>query len=141
MIQVLSVRQFKTTPERSALMSKIRSSGNKATEMAMIDLFRTNKITGWRRNFPVIGKPDFVFRACKVAVFVDGCFWHGCKSCFHTPRSNTAYWVEKIRKNKLRDRKVSSNLRAQGWKVLRVWEHSMTHPGRVAQRIRRYLNT
>jgi DNA mismatch endonuclease (patch repair protein) len=67
-----------TKAKRSAVMSLIRSRGNRATELSLIALMGEHGITGWRRNAPVYGKPDFVFRGPKVAVFVDGCFWHGC---------------------------------------------------------------
>ena len=67
-----------TKAKRSEVMSRIRGTGNKDTELALIILFRLHRIKGWRRHQPVFGKPDFVFPAVKVAVFVDGCFWHCC---------------------------------------------------------------
>jgi DNA mismatch endonuclease, patch repair protein len=68
--------------KRSQVMSRIRASGNRDTELRMVELFRRGGISGWRRNARVFGKPDFVFPRDKIAVFVDGCFWHrhtGCK--------------------------------------------------------------
>jgi DNA mismatch endonuclease (patch repair protein) len=70
-------------------------------------------------------KPDFVFRKLKLAVFVDGCFWHGCPRHFIKPRNNAAFWRAKIAANRTRDRFVNRTLRAQGWKVLRIWEHAL----------------
>jgi DNA mismatch endonuclease Vsr len=75
--------------KRSAIMSRIRGSGNQSTELRMIALFRSNGITGWRRNHPLFGKPDFVFRRERVAVFVDGDFWHGHPKTFKYPKNNT----------------------------------------------------
>lgn len=84
----------------------------------------------------VLGCPDFVFREEKVAIFVDGCFWHGCKRHLRMPASNAAYWQAKIERNRKRDRQVSRALRQQGWRVIRVWEHTLTCPGPL----KRWLN-
>ena len=62
---------------RSEIMRKIKSKGNKSTELRLISLFKEFGITGWRRNYPVKGRPDFVFLNRRIAIFVDGCFWHG----------------------------------------------------------------
>src|SRR5260370_40964884 len=67
-----------TRATRSEVMSRIRGHGNKDTELAVAKLFRAHRITDWRRNQKIFGKPDFVFSKLKLAVFVDGCFWHGC---------------------------------------------------------------
>ncbi len=77
-----------TKQKRSQVMSRIRGSGNKETELALISLFKRRRITGWRRNQKVFGKPDFVFRSVRVAVFVDGCFWHGCPKHGTLPANN-----------------------------------------------------
>ena len=114
-----------TKTGRSELMSRIRSKGNKRTELKLAALFRRHGITGWRRNCKIFGKPDFVFRRERVAVFVDGCFWHGCPVHGRMPKSNKKFWREKIERNKRRDRKVSRVLRGKGWRVLRVWEHAL----------------
>jgi DNA mismatch endonuclease (patch repair protein) len=70
----------------------------------------------------LIGKPDFVFETVRLAVFVDGCFWHGCKRCKRPPKSNASFWLDKVRTNQLRDRRVASTLRQLGWRVIRVKE-------------------
>jgi DNA mismatch endonuclease (patch repair protein) len=110
---------------RSELMSHIRSRGNKKTELALIKIFRAHKITGWRRNQNIFGKPDFLFPKSKLAVFVDGCFWHGCRKCYCAPKSNRAFWRQKVDRNRKRDVKVNRTLKKLGWGVLRVWEHEL----------------
>ncbi len=111
-----------TPAKRSAVMALIRSRGNRATELRLIALMREQGITGWRRGAPLPGKPDFIFRAEKVAVFVDGCFWHGCPRHATKPVMRAAWWAAKLARNAQRDRAVSRALRASGWTVLRIWE-------------------
>ncbi len=111
--------------KRSEIMSKIRSRGNKRTELAMVNLLRANKITGWRRHYPIFGKPDFAFPRKSVAMFVDGCFWHGCSKCFRLPKTNKCFWQSKVAANKRRDKVVNSELKKRGWRVIRVWEHEL----------------
>jgi DNA mismatch endonuclease, patch repair protein len=122
-------------------MSKIRGSNNKATEMAMIAFFRRHQITKWRRNQKVFGKPDFIFWSMKVAVFVDGCFWHGCRKHGVLPSSNREFWKKKLDANKARDRRVTRKLRGEGWTVIRIWEHELgdAYDGRLHRRIMRYM--
>lgn len=131
-----------TPAKRSAVMSLIRSRGNRDTKVRMIALFRAHRITGWRRSAPLPGKPDFVFRAEKVAVLVDGCFWHGCPRHGRVPSSRLEYWAPKLARNAQRDSAVTCALRASGWTVLRVWECALTRQrsGRTAARIARALN-
>ena len=71
------------------------------------------------------GTPDIVFPSAMVAVFVDGCFWHGCPKHATQPKGNASFWATKLAANKERDRKVNHALRAKGWKVLRIWEHDL----------------
>jgi len=87
---------------------------------------RAHGITGWRRGSTLIGRPDFVFSRLKLAVFVDGCFWHGCPIHGTKPKNNAAFWRKKIATNQARDRLVTRTLRAKGWRVLRIWEHELT---------------
>jgi DNA mismatch endonuclease, patch repair protein len=114
-----------TKAKRSEVMSRIRGRGNKATELALMKLFRRDRITGWRRHQPIFGKPDFVFREARLAVFVDGCFWHGCPKHCKTPAGNRAFWKKKLAANKARDRRVNRVLRGDGWRVVRIWEHDL----------------
>jgi len=107
---------------RSAVMAAVRSKGNASTEQRLVRLLRAHRVTGWRRGASLPGSPDFVFRAAKLALFVDGCFWHGCPRHSSMPANNRAYWLPKLTRNKARDRAVTRVLRAAGWRVLRVWE-------------------
>jgi DNA mismatch endonuclease (patch repair protein) len=125
--------------KRSELMSRVRSSGNRKTELRMIQMFRKYGIRGWRRNWPVFGKPDFVFPMMKVAVFVDGCFWHRCPLHSTVPETNHEFWQRKLEGNILRDRLVRRSLTNLGWRVLRVWQHELKEPERVAKRVCRAL--
>ncbi len=114
------------TPEkRSDVMSKIRSKGNMNTELAMIKIFKKHKIKGWRRNGKVFGKPDFVFPKMKIAVFVDGCFWHRCSKHYNKPKQNKEFWEKKIGSNVKRDKVVNKTLKDKGWLVIRIWEHEV----------------
>jgi DNA mismatch endonuclease (patch repair protein) len=83
-------------------------------------------------------KVDFVFPRPKVAVFVDGCFWHGCPQHATKPRHNAAFWRKKLAGNKARDRRVTRTLRRAGWRVLRLWEHELARKRelRLAARLR-----
>ena len=127
-----------TKSKRSEVMSRIRGRGNKDTEVALAKLLRANGITGWRRHQPVFGKPDFIFRKVRLAVFVDGCFWHGCPRHASIPKSNGAFWRRKLAANKARDRLVTRTLRARGWHVLRIWEHELArkNEARLMRRVR-----
>ena len=132
-----------TSAKRSEVMSRIRSRGNKETELVLAKLLRLNRITGWRRNQPVFGKPDFVFIKLKLAVFVDGCFWHGCPKHYNQPANNRAFWRRKLLSNKARDALVTRTLRRAGWRVLRVWEHELArkNQARLVRRIQRLFDT
>jgi DNA mismatch endonuclease (patch repair protein) len=106
---------------RSRYMSAVKSRGNRSTEMKMVRLLRKNKLKGWRRHKRITGTPDFCWPVIKVALFVDGCFWHGCPRCYNLPKSNVIFWKNKVIGNRRHDKRVNLILRAQGWKVLRVW--------------------
>ena len=91
-------------------------------ELRLIEIFKQNGITGWRRNYPVKGHPDFVFPKQKIAVFVDGCFWHG-HDCRNTrPADHQEYWQKKRERNINHDQEVTAMFEARGWTVLRIWE-------------------
>ncbi len=107
---------------RSRMMSGVRSTNNHSTELRLRALLRANRLSGWRRHLDLPGKPDFAWPADKVAVFVDGCFWHGCPKCYRAPKSNAVFWKCKIDTNRQRDRRVNRQLRAGNWKVVRIWE-------------------
>ena len=111
--------------ERSRIMSKIKGQGNKSTELRLIKIFKDHCIKGWKRNYPLVGKPDFVFLRFHLAIFVDGCFWHGCKTHCRIPKTNSDYWVSKIERNKKRDKHIRKELRKKGWTVIGIWEHEL----------------
>ncbi len=175
-----------TKAKRSEVMSRIRSRGNKDTEVALVKLFRRNRITGWRRQVQLrVGKlrverrkrstsprpspqknvfprqpspgfatlsrfhrrgtrrgegvrvrPDFIFPKVRLALFVDGCFWHGCPKHGTQPKGNRAFWKNKFVRNKARDVLVTRVLRRAGWRVLRIWEHDL-HRAAKSGRTRR----
>jgi DNA mismatch endonuclease Vsr len=86
------------------------------------------------------GKPDFSFERERLAVFLDGCHWHGCPRCYRPPASNAVYWSEKLARNRRRDKLVSAKLRRAGWQVLRIWEHEVrASPVDVISKITRLL--
>jgi DNA mismatch endonuclease (patch repair protein) len=111
--------------ERSRIMSRIRSSGNYSTEVRFIQMMRQYKISGWRRRSKLPGKPDFLFPKHKLAVFIDGDFWHGNPRKFRIPKTNCDYWSAKILRNRERDKMINRTLRKEGWRVLRIWESSL----------------
>lgn len=92
------------------------------TEKAVAVLLRAAGLTGYRKQWPIRGKPDFAWPGRKIAVFVDGCFWHGCAQCCRIPNTHRQYWVDKIARNRARDKETTAYLRAQGWAVLRIPE-------------------
>lgn len=127
----------RVTPEvRSRIMAKVRSRGNRSTEAKLRASLVGAGVTGWRlhaRDVP--GTPDFAFDDARVAVFVDGCFWHGCPRCYRRPASSQAYWDEKVKRNMARDRRNRAALRRAGWIAVPVWEHSLKEPAKVRARI------
>ncbi len=129
-----------TATKRSEVMSRIRGSGNRDTELRMISIFRQHHITGWRRNARVFGKPDFIFSRQELAVFVDGCFWHRHKGCkfAYTPKSRLEFWLPKFASNVARDKLVMRTLRKAGWRVVRIWECELV-PKRQARAGRKLL--
>lgn len=128
--------------KRSNIMRHVKSSGNQSTEGKMIEFFRLHGITGWRRNYKVFGKPDFVFHKQKVAVFLDGCFWHG-HDCRNTrPAQNEEYWLRKLSRNMARDAEVTVHLEKLGWTVIRIWECELKRKNeeKLWFRLKSYLN-
>ena len=108
--------------KRSEVMSKIRSSKTKP-ELKLKTIMRKFGFLYQPRN--IFGRPDFADRKDKIAIFIDGCFWHGCRKHYRAPKQNKKYWTEKLKRNIKRDKEVSKNLKEIGWKVLRIWEHDL----------------
>src|SRR5437867_2323459 len=124
-----------TPAQRSLNMSRIRSRGNASTEERLILLLREEHLTGWRRGSKLPGRPDIVFPESRLAIFVDGCFWHGCPKCSMRAKSHVPYWSLKIAGNKQRDVFVNAELRRRSWCVLRIWEHSLRNQTLVLHRL------
>ncbi|MDI6743781.1 MAG: very short patch repair endonuclease [Thermodesulfovibrionales bacterium] len=121
--------------ERSRIMASVKSRDAKSTELNFVSLLKEKGIAGWRRNYPLTGKPDFVFSKFKIAVFIDGCFWHGCPRHCRMPSSNVNYWNNKIEKNKIRDKQITKALKMKGWQVIRIWEHEIK-TGKLNRKLR-----
>ncbi|MCM1040563.1 MAG: very short patch repair endonuclease, partial [Ruminococcus sp.] len=85
-------------------------------------LFRDNGVTGWRRHYKVKGHPDFVFLDERIAVFVDGCFWHGHECRNIRPKDNEEYWNQKRQRNIRHDQEITELFQKRGWTVIRIWE-------------------
>ena len=128
-----------TKEQRSQIMRQVKSSRNKSTELKLIQFFKVNNIIGWRRNYKLFGKPDFVFPKGKTAIFVDGCFWHG-HNCRNTkPKENKEYWVAKINRNQKRDIEVNLTLAEKGWKVIRIWECALNNTASVLPNFQQFM--
>jgi DNA mismatch endonuclease (patch repair protein) len=128
---------FNVSPERSRNMAAVRGKGNKTTEVRLKMALVRAGISGWtshRADLP--GKPDFFFESAGLAVFVDGCFWHGCSRCGHLPKNNAAFGKAKIERNRARHKKVARLLNRRGIRTVRFWEHQLkSHLDRCVSRI------
>lgn len=127
-----------TRQVRSKIMSLVGSRDNRTTERLMSSLLWSGGVRGYRKHWRVMGTPDFAWPRAKVALFVDGCFWHGCPHCRRYSKSNKSFWNLKVKNNRARDRRVAAKLRRQGWSVVRVWECAVKKPSTLA-RIKRAL--
>ena len=123
---------------RSRIMASVKSGGNRSTEAAMGLRLREAGLRGYRKQWPVAGKPDFAWPGLKVAVFVDGCFWHGCPRCNRPSKSNVKFWRKKVADNRRRDVRVAQKLRRGGWSVMRIRECKVTSESTL-ERIRRAI--
>ena len=114
------------TTARSRQMARVRAKGNRSTEWRVRAALMQSGIRGWKLHpRDIVGSPDFWFPAARLAVFVDGCFWHGCRRCGHYPKSNSRFWRMKIDGNRKRDRRNNADLRRSGITVVRIWEHQL----------------
>jgi len=110
----------------SKTMSAIRGRGTRTTEWGLRMRLVRSGLRGWViQPSDVIGQPDFYFPARRLAVFVDGCFWHHCPECGHIPKTRTEFWALKFALNKRRDRRNTARLRCRGISVIRIWEHEL----------------
>ncbi len=123
----------RVNPTRSKVMSSIKGRNNKSTEVSLRMLMVRSGLNSWQMNNRAVdGKPDFYFPDAKVAIFVDGCFWHCCTRCGHFPKTRSAFWSAKLMGNRLRDQRTNSNLRLKGVRVVRIWEHELA--GNMSQK-------
>lgn len=113
-----------TKKQRSYCMSQIKGSDTKL-ERLFRRLLKNKRVKGYKIKNKLIGKPDIYFPNKKIAIFIDGCFWHKCHLCFKKPKSNKKYWQQKIKNNIIRDRKVNRELKKKNIYVLRFWEHEI----------------
>ncbi len=110
----------------SKTMAAIKGKNNRTTELKLRMALIRRKINGFRlhaKDLP--GNPDFVFIKENIAIFVDGCYWHGCPKCGHIPKTRSAFWSAKIKRNKERDKQKNKELRRIGVRTLRIWEHEL----------------
>jgi DNA mismatch endonuclease (patch repair protein) len=108
--------------KRSEIMRSVKSKNTKSTELRLLNIFSKYHITGWRRTYPLYGRPDFTFPKRRIVIFVDGCFWHG-HDCRNThPKDNAEFWIKKQQRNIARDRDVTETLESKNWIVIRIWE-------------------
>ncbi len=124
-------------------MAAVKGRGNASTELAFLKALRRKRVSGWRRHASALpGRPDFAFRRQRLAVFLDGCFWHGCPRCYRRPASHRAYWDQKLRRNMRRDRLRLAALRRLGWRIMRLWEHQIrSNPDRCVTLIQKRLKS
>lgn len=133
------------SPEsRKKAMKAVKGKGT-SLERRLFSMLAGMKLKGWRKNAEdVVGKPDVVFAPERVAIFIDGCFWHGCPHCRRKlPKTNAAYWKRKIDRNIALAQSAKLALSNAGWIVLRIWEHEVRDPATMEEfrlRIRQTLN-
>jgi DNA mismatch endonuclease (patch repair protein) len=128
---------------RKTMMSGFRKTGSRSTEWKLRSSLMRSRISGWTMNCrKVAGTPDFWFSGKSLAVFVDGCFWHGCSRCCRIPKRNRQYWKQKIGGNVARDRRLNRALAKAKIEVVRIWEHELTKSSNlqpIIERIRGIL--
>ena len=128
-----------TPNQRSFCMSRIKSTKTKPEDKLRKALW--TKGIRYKKSRKIFGNPDVVFVGKKVAIFVDGCFWHSCPLHLNLPKTNEQFWREKLSKNVERDIKVNSHLTSEGWTILRCWEHEInTDVDAIALRIQQLLS-
>lgn len=115
-----------TKEQRRKNMQHIRSTGT-VPERAIMEALKKRKIYFAAYVSKIIGRPDIVFRRKKVAVFIDSDFWHGHPKRCIMPKTNTRYWKKKIEGNRKRDKLVNTELKNNGWTVVRLWEYDIKH--------------
>lgn len=127
--------------KRSEIMSKVRSKETKLEAVFRRELWRSG--FRYRKNaVKWFGKPDILMKKYKTVVFIDSCFWHGCKKHFKLPSTKPDFWRMKIERNKRRDREVTRHYKKENWNVVRVWEHELSTNAKkeaALEKIKRFL--
>lgn len=111
--------------KRSKIMSRIKDKNSKIE----IEFRKALWKEGFRyskNSLKYFGKPDLVLKKYKTVIFIDSCFWHGCKKHCRIPSTNKNYWTQKVANNMTRDKKVLKYYKKQSWKIFRVWEHQIS---------------
>ena len=127
-----------SSQKRSEVMARIRKTDSSPERILRTYLRRASVRYRTYGNLP--GTPDIIIRASKLAVFVHGCFWHGCPHHYRTPQSNVKYWSAKLQRNRARDRTNARRIRALGWRTAVVWECQVNRsPRLVVERLLRRL--
>ena len=128
-----------TQEQRKFNMSRIRGKDT-GPEVKLRKLLFANGFRGYRIHYNLPGKPDIVFVKKKIAIFVDGCFWHKCPVCFQEPATRKEFWMKKIQSNVKRDEKVNELLKNDEWNVIRFWEHDVRKkPDEIVKKISEIL--
>lgn len=122
--------------DRLKTMRAVKGKGTKP-EKRLWAMLAGMRLKGWKKNVgSITGKPDVVFPSQRVAVFVDGCFWHGCPHCRRKlPKTNREYWKRKIERNVELAQLHNKKLERDGWTVVRIWEHEMADTTIIRARI------
>jgi DNA mismatch endonuclease Vsr len=125
-------------PSRSRTMSAIRSKNTRTTERRLRMVLIRARIAGWQLHPDELpGRPDIYFPKQRLAIFIDGCFWHGCSRCGHIPKTRRSFWAAKILRNRARDRATARKLKERKMNVIRIWEHSLHDRARTNQVVRK----
>jgi DNA mismatch endonuclease, patch repair protein len=129
-----------TQEQRKFNMTRIKGK-NTGPEVKLRKLLFANGIRGYRIYYEIPGKPDIVFVKKKIAIFIDGCYWHKCPVCFQEPETRKEFWMKKIHSNVERDKKINDKLQKEGWNVIRIWEHEIRKkPEKIVSEIQELIN-
>ncbi len=139
------LRDKRSPIPKSEIVSKVMSANkakNTAPELLLRKVLCENNLRGYRLHPKnIVGRPDVCYVSKKVAIFVNGCFWHQCPHCnFPLPTNNRSFWVEKFYKNKKRDKKKTEDLQKLRWKVFSIWECELKETGFVNKLINNIKN-
>lgn len=115
-------------------MGKVKSKETKL-EKRVRKILSERGIKYRKNSSKYFGKPDIIIAPQKVVIFVDSCFWHGCKKHCRMPKSNRDYWIEKINRNKKRDGLVNAYYRKNHWLIIRIWEHNLENIDKYIDKI------